>query len=144
MASLSTVKKVFAFEQPIRFSQCDPAGIVYYANFFDFYNAAVEDWFGIAMATPWRELYGERKLAFPVVATSTEFLHPCRLGDLLRVELTVAKLGRSSIELDIKGSVAGKPCLRARHKMAMISLETYRAVAIPDGMRGGILEYLTE
>lgn len=136
--------KVFAFTQPIRFSHCDPAGIVYYANFFDLYNAAVEDWFGEAMGTPWRELYGERKLAFPVVATSSEFMRPCRLGDLLRLELAVAKLGRSSIELAIRGSVGGEECLRARHKMAMISLETYRAVAIPDELRGRILEYLTE
>ena len=30
---------------PIRFSHCDPAGIVYFPHYFDMFNGLVEDWY---------------------------------------------------------------------------------------------------
>ena len=36
--------KLFVTERKIRFSHCDPAGIVYFVNFFDMVSGVVEDW----------------------------------------------------------------------------------------------------
>jgi hypothetical protein len=36
---------MFRFAQPIRFSHCDPAGVLYFPHVFDFVNATMEDWF---------------------------------------------------------------------------------------------------
>jgi acyl-CoA thioesterase FadM len=30
---------------PIRFSHCDPAGIVYFPHYFDMFNGLIEDWY---------------------------------------------------------------------------------------------------
>jgi len=45
----------------IRFSHCDPAGIVYFANYFDIANGIVEDWFGAALALRYHEFIGPRR-----------------------------------------------------------------------------------
>jgi 4-hydroxybenzoyl-CoA thioesterase len=123
----------FTTERKIRFSHCDPAGIVYFVNFFDMVSGAVEDWFGEALGWTFDDMHIRRRVGFPIVNTGCEFFKPCRLGD--RLELAIAKLGRSSIEFEVTGRVAGEEKFRARHKVAMMSLDTQRALPIPMDLR---------
>jgi len=37
-------KGAFTRTVPIRFSHCDPAGIVYFPHYFDMFNGLIEDW----------------------------------------------------------------------------------------------------
>lgn len=125
----------FTTERKIRFSHCDPAGIVYFVNFFDMVSGAVEDWFGEALGWTFNDMHIQRRVGFPIVNTGCEFFKPCHLGDLLVLELAIAKLGHSSIEFEVTGRVAGEEKFRARHKVAMMSLDTQRALPIPMDMR---------
>ncbi len=125
----------FTTERKIRFSHCDPAGIVYFVNFFDMVNGAVEDWFGEAIGLTFNEMHIQRRVGFPIVNTGCEFFRPCHLGDRLVLELTIARLGRSSIEFSVVGRVGGQEKFSARHKVALMSLETLRALPIPDDLR---------
>jgi 4-hydroxybenzoyl-CoA thioesterase len=134
----------FVTERKIRFSHCDPAGIVYFVNFFDMVSGAVEDWFGEAIGFTFNEMHIRRRVGFPIVNTGCEFFRPCHLGDLLQLELSVARLGRSSIEFEVSGRVAGDEKFRARHKVAMMSLETQRALPIPEDLRAKMLPYAKE
>jgi 4-hydroxybenzoyl-CoA thioesterase len=129
----------FARERLIRFSHCDPAGIVY---FFDMVGGVVEDWFREAIGLPFQEMHLERRVGFPIVNTGCEFFGPAHLGDTLRLELGIAKLGRSSIEFVIRGSVGAEEKFCARHKVAMVSLESFRALPIPEDMRAKMSAYL--
>jgi 4-hydroxybenzoyl-CoA thioesterase len=132
----------FSRERLIRFSHCDPAGIVYFVNFFDMVGGVVEDWFREAIGLPFQEMHLERRIGFPIVNTGCEFFRPAHLGDTLRLELAIGKLGRSSIEFVIHGAVAGEEKFRARHKVAMVSLDTFRPLPIPDEMRTKMADYL--
>lgn len=125
----------FTTERKIRFSHCDPAGIVYFVNFFDMVSGAVEDWFGEALGWTFNDMHIRRRVGFPIVSTGCEFFKPCRLGDRLELALAIAKLGRSSIEFEVTGRVAGEEKFRARHKVAMMSLDTQRALPIPMDLR---------
>ncbi len=125
----------FKKERLIRFSHCDPGGIVYFVHFFDMMNGLVEDWLREAIGLRLDELLLKRRWGFPIVNTGCEFFRPAHLGDTLLLELNIAKLGRSSSEFAIRGSVAGEEKFRGRHKVALVSLETFRPVPIPDEMR---------
>ena len=125
----------FTTERKIRFSHCDPAGIVYFVNFFDMVSGAVEDWFGEAIGFTFNEMHIQRRVGFPIVNTGCEFFRPCHLGDRLVLELTIARLGRSSIEFSVVGRVGAEEKFRARHKVALMSLDTQRALPIPDDLR---------
>ncbi len=134
--------KVFTTERKIRFSHCDPAGIVYFVNFFDMVSGIVEDWFGEAIGFTFNEMHIQRRVGFPIVNTGCEFFRPCHLGDLLVLELSVLKLGRSSIEFSIRGQVGGEEKFRARHKVALMSLETLKSLPIPDDLRERMLPFV--
>lgn len=126
----------FSLEFPIRFADCDPAGIVYFPRFLEMVNHLTESWFGEALDMPFRKFHLELKLGVPVVNTRVEFLKACQIGERIRWELGVETIGRSSVVLRISGRVGDEERLRLRHKVAMIGGELIRAIAIPDELRG--------
>jgi 4-hydroxybenzoyl-CoA thioesterase len=134
--------QTFSVQRKIRFSHCDPAGIVYYPNFFDMINSAVEDWFGDAIGLPFQTMHLERRLGFPIVDTRCQFVRPCHLGDMLTIDLAIARLGRSSIAFDIRGRVGEEEKFLADHKVAMVSLDTFRSTPIPDDLRERMQPYV--
>jgi 4-hydroxybenzoyl-CoA thioesterase len=126
---------MFRFEQPIRFSHCDPAGVLYFPHVFDFVNAAMEDWFAQRLALPFHVLHLELRRGNPVVRTHCEFVTPCRFGELLALDLEAVRVGSSSIESRMAGTVGGAPRFRVRHKTAMMSMDTMRAIELPQEVR---------
>ncbi|HET7298790.1 MAG TPA: hypothetical protein VFI89_08740 [Burkholderiales bacterium] len=62
---------MFRFAQPIRFSHCDPAGVLYFPHVFDFVNAAMEDWFAWRLGLPFHVMHLELRRGNPVVAGSS-------------------------------------------------------------------------
>ena len=126
---------MFRVERPIRFSHCDPAGMLYFPHVFDFVNAAMEDWFAQDLGLPFHVLHLEQRRGNPVVRSRCEFVTPCRFGETLALELEPTAVGRSSLETRIAGTVNGAPRFRVRHKTAMMSMESMRAISLPDGVR---------
>jgi 4-hydroxybenzoyl-CoA thioesterase len=135
------VTKVFRVAYPILFSHCDPAGIVYFPRLFDLLHRAMEDWFTFGLGERFADFIMAKKLGIPTVGTKVDFVGPARLGDELKIELRILKLGRSSIELGIDAFVAGRPCFKARHTVCCFSHETYKAVSIPEDLRGRMEAY---
>jgi 4-hydroxybenzoyl-CoA thioesterase len=120
----------------VRFSHCDPAGIVFYPRFFDLFSSALEDWFQSGIDCPFGgEFMVERNLRVPSLSITAEFLRPCKLGDVLDIDLWVTRLGRSSFELALAGSVSGEPRLRATWTMCVIDFATFKSATIPEDLR---------
>lgn len=137
------MSKVFTVAYPILFSHCDPAGIVYFPRFFDLLHRAMEDWFTFGLEERFADFIMQKRLGIPTVGTKVDFVNPARFGDLLQIELRVAKLGSSSIELAIDSFVDARPCFRARHTVCVFSSETYKAVPIPEELRTRMAPYVT-
>jgi 4-hydroxybenzoyl-CoA thioesterase len=133
--------KLFRFTQPLRFGHCDLTGIVYLSHYFDMINSSVEDWFELELGLPFDAFHLQHGYGNPIVSTSCDFLRPCRYGEKMTIELSVANLGRSSIELRIAGKVGAEERILARHTTAMISLDSFRSIAIPDDLRKKMGEY---
>lgn len=134
--------RTFSFRQKIRFSHCDPAGILYFPHVFEFVNNTVEDWFEQGLGTPFHAFHMEHGMGNPVVRTECEFLRPCRFGEELTLELAPTHIGRSSMELGIVARVAGEERLRLRHRTAMISMDSFRPIPIPAALRARAMEFL--
>lgn len=76
----------------VEFGDCDPAQIVFYPNFFRWFDAASRHFFIAAGVPPWREL--ERTtgiIGTPLVDASARFLLPATYGDAIEVETTIAE-----------------------------------------------------
>jgi 4-hydroxybenzoyl-CoA thioesterase len=136
------MNKVFRVEYPIRFSHCDPAGQVYFPRFFDLLHDAMEDWFNTGLEERFSDLLMKRQLGTPTVGTQCDFISPARFGDTLIIELSILKLGKSSVELAFNANIDGRACLKCRHTICMFSKETSKAVPIPEALRVRMQDYV--
>ena len=131
----------FTRSVPVRFSHCDPAGIVYFPHYFDMFNGLIEDWYTQELGYDYAELIMGSRYGFPFVHIECDFKVPSRIGDVINLTLLVERIGRSSLSIAIVCHRDGIERLRARMTTAMMSLETRRAVPLPKALREGIESY---
>lgn len=126
---------IFHCQKLIRFSHCDPAGIVFYPRYIELGVEAVEDWFSQGLGVSFWALHEEHRLGIPAVHLEVNFITPSRHGDRLDFLLSVARLGKSSLTLDILVECEGQTRFRERVVVVMVSLDTMRPVPISEDWR---------
>jgi 4-hydroxybenzoyl-CoA thioesterase len=131
----------FTRSVPVRFSHCDPAGIVYFPHYFDMFNGLIEDWYTEELGYDYAKLIMGSRYGFPFVHIECDFKIPSRIGDVIELTLLVERVGRSSLGIAIVCHFEGFERLRARMVTAMMSLETHQSVALPQGLREAIEAY---
>ena len=136
------MSQVFRVEYPVRFSHCDPAGIVYFPRFFDLIHQAMEDWFTYGLGERFSDLVMQKGLGTPTVATQCDFISPARFGDALAIELSIARLGNASVELQFHASVHERTCFKCRHTICLFDRTAVKAVPIPEDLRDRMQQYV--
>ena len=137
----------FRVQKLVRFHHCDPAGIVFYPQFFVLLHEVQEDFFA-HIGFPEHALIAAGT-GLPIVDLKTEFLGMCRNADVLDMTLELTKVGGSSIgmQYEIHGapSAAGKhgtPRLRAHGVVVYSQVPHGKALRIPDDLRAALTPYL--
>ncbi|EJL77136.1 acyl-CoA thioesterase [Variovorax sp. Varisp85] len=130
----------------IRFSDCDPAGIVFYPQYFVMLNGLVEDWVNEGLGLSYHGLVAVRRIGLPTVKLEADFRAVSRMGDQVTLGLTVQRLGSRSMTLLVRcfEPATGELRMQMQQVLVTTSLETHRAVAIPDDMRAAILRNAPE
>jgi len=131
------------FRRPrmIRFSDCDPAGIVFYPQYFVMLNGLVEDWVSEGLGIDYHALISERRIGLPTVRLEADFRAVSRMGDQVMLGLSVERLGSRSMSLVLRCFEPASGELRMQVKQVLVttSLESHRAVEIPQDLRAAIL-----
>jgi len=137
MRSEETVE--FRRERQIRFSDCDPAGIVFYPQYFVMLNGLVEDWVDDALDIGYRHLVIERRVGLPTVRLEADFRAVSHMGDRVVLALALERLGGRSITLKLRCVGAeGDTRMELRQVIVTTSLVTHRAIDIPPDLRAAI------
>jgi len=131
------VSAPFTCSIPVRFADVDHAGIVYYPRFFHYFHVAFEElWRTRLGARAYVKLLDEDRVGFPAVRAECDYTAPLRFGDTADVELSVERLGRSSITFRYRVWRAAEPeserseddHARARERLLVASGRTICAV----------------
>jgi 4-hydroxybenzoyl-CoA thioesterase len=125
----------FSYTTPVRFSDVDHAGIVYYPRFFHFFHLAFEElWRARLGARAYVELLDDRHVGFPCVHADCDFRAPLRFGDDAEIELVLTKPpdGKS---LDFRYRVSRVApralCAEGRVTCAVVDLQRFKAIPLP-------------
>jgi 4-hydroxybenzoyl-CoA thioesterase len=92
----------------IEWSDCDPAGIVYYPRYFEMFDTSTTVL--IERALGMRKIEYLKAFAFighPVVETRARFRLPTRFGDEVAIETALTACGRSSFRIEHRLTLAG-------------------------------------
>lgn len=126
----------FECDRLIRFHHCDPAGIVFYPQYFVLFNELVEDWFNQELGIDFASLHVDQRLGVPMGSIECRFLSPSKVGETLRLGLSVKRIGTSSMTLAVSGRAAsGEVRVEALLTVVLASLDTRRSVPIAGEMR---------
>jgi 4-hydroxybenzoyl-CoA thioesterase len=74
----------------IAFSDCDPAQIVFYANYFKWFDIGAREFFTACGVPSWRQTERERGIiGVPLVDASARFLNPATYGEDIEIESSI-------------------------------------------------------
>jgi 4-hydroxybenzoyl-CoA thioesterase len=99
----------------IEWGYCDPAGIVFNARFFEFFDWGTWSLFDVALGVKPHELssvYGI--LGIPLVDAGARFIAPARFGDVVELSSRVSEIRRSSFDVEHKLMVRGAVAVEGR------------------------------
>jgi len=122
----------------IRFAQCDPAGIVFFPQYLVMINNLVEDWVTECLGVPYAELLGRRRTGMPTVSLQCEFTAISRMGEDVKLGLSVERLGGKSLTLQLGCRHGDEQRMSVRQVLVFTSLDTHRAVDVPADLRAAI------
>jgi 4-hydroxybenzoyl-CoA thioesterase/acyl-CoA thioester hydrolase len=98
----------FRYQRRVEFRDTDAAGIVHFSVFFNYMEEAE--------CALYRELGmnvvmtdADGSFSFPRVAAHCDYVSPLRFGDVATVDVTLLKLGRSSVTYVFDFSLDGHP-----------------------------------
>lgn len=143
MKTETTSTTAFRRERTIRFSDCDPAAIVFYPQYFIMFNGLVEEWFDDALGVGYRELIVDRRIGLPTVRLEADFRAVSRMSDPVVLSLEVERLGNRSLTLNLSCLGAdGTARMQVHQVLVTTSLEDHRAIDIPDDLRKAISQFM--
>lgn len=125
---------MFTTEKQIRFHHCDPAGIVFYPQYFYLLSEAMED-FMAAAGKPQHEQINVLRRGWPIIRLEVDFVRMSRYGDRVAIDVLVRRIGGASLAIDYRIRGDDGERLKASTTVVHVDLATDRAITIPDDVR---------
>lgn len=129
-----------AFYWPLRvyIEDTDAGGIVYYANYFKFFERARSEWLRVAGFS--QENLRQQQILFVVREVSAKYRQPAHLDDELEISVCVEKIGKASLQLTqsvyrTESAVSGSErteLVQGKVSIACINAENGKPRAMPE------------
>jgi acyl-CoA thioester hydrolase len=129
----------FRHPMRVRYSECDPQGVVFNANYLMYFDHAIGEL--------WREAFGSYQAMVDagtdmVVAEATvRFRVPLRFDEDFEVTIEVTRLGTTSITSALAAERDGAVATEGELRHVFIDPETGEKRAIPDDVRAALAGY---
>jgi len=130
----------FTHQLRVRYHECDAQGIVFNAHHFAYFD--------ITLTELWREAFGsydamvESGSDVVVVDAQASFHASPRFDDLLDVEMTIAKLGSSSMTSTFEEKRDGELLVSGRMVHVFVDPQTMSKQEIPGAVRKRLSRYV--
>ena len=125
----------------VRFSDCDPAGIVYTPNFINLANGVIEDFFKTELKIDYGHVIGVRRVGLGYASVDCDFFCPAMMGDRLVFTPIVRYIGRTSIIYTVHCHRDLNEVMRCHMVMVTTSLNTHPAIGMPSDIRDALVAY---
>jgi 4-hydroxybenzoyl-CoA thioesterase len=86
----------------IQWGDCDPAGIVYFPRYYEYFDACTNALFERVGLAKHEMIEKYKILGIPLVETRARYLVPSTFGDTVTVESSITEWGRSSFSVEHK------------------------------------------
>ena len=118
----------------VRFGDLDAAGIVYYPRYGHLCHVAMEEFFKGVVGVDYPMLTKGLDVGFPVVHVETDYFRPLRYDDDLEIEVSVTRVGTTSVEWLYRFLHRGveAPAAVCRAVTVCVSMKSFEKKPVPD------------
>jgi acyl-CoA thioester hydrolase len=119
----------------VRYGECDMQGVVFNAHYLAYCDDAVDTW--VREVLPGEVYAGGDGATFDFMTkvASVTWYRGLRFGELVDLDCTVSRFGRTSFEITIEGSVDGEPSFTTNLTYVSVEPGTHRPCPVPDHVR---------
>ena len=142
MSSEAASQAPFVSEKLIRFHHCDPAGIVFYPQYFILFHELLEDWFNRGLGVDYADFVSKERRGLPTAHIDCDFKVPSKIGDTVEMQLAVKRIGRTSLSLSVRVCAGEEVRVTANQVLVLISLLDGALVPIPDDLRASFERFV--
>ena len=120
----------------VHWADTDAAGVVWFGNFFKFFEEAEDELFR-SLGRTRMELIEDFDLLMPRVDTSCRFRSPARAEDLLEIGIAVESITARRINygFEIRESVTRRLVAAGGYQVACVNRGTFKAIEFPAELR---------
>ncbi len=137
---------VFRRQLTIRFEEADARGVLFYGRLQALAHHAWEDFVVSELVEHWEDWFESREFIAPIRHAEATYHRPLKPGHQYVTELTIGKVGESSIEVVTKfldeSGIEPILCAEARVVKVLADPNTWKKIAIPAGIRERLSAYL--
>jgi len=127
------------------FGDIDNAGIVYYPRFVNYFHLAMEEFFGAELKIGYAEVIHKRKVSLPTVHLESNFLKRLAYGDRIEMEVSILRIGRTSITWGYRGYRMREQeelAVEGHNVTVCVNGDTFEKMEVPEWLRKALLPYL--
>ncbi|MCK6549363.1 acyl-CoA thioesterase [Myxococcota bacterium] len=128
----------------VRFGHSDPARIVYYPRFFEWFHDIFESMFEEVFGMHYASILNERRVGFPAVQVACEFHKPATFGELVDLEVFLSRVSDKSATFEYRVRRDGQLLVSASVKVAAMDLERHQSTSIPADIKAAFAPYIEE
>jgi acyl-CoA thioester hydrolase len=138
----SATHRAFEVRDRVRWSDCDPFGIIYYGAYVRLFQVAEEELFR-ACGLPFAILRQERQVWIPRKALHAEFHSPAELDEEVALQAWFSKIGTTSITMQFEVYRASDRKHRATGSLTVVSVDkaTMKTKPLPENVKRALSEY---
>jgi acyl-CoA thioester hydrolase len=136
------VRRSFVHRLRVRYSECDPQGVVFNANYVAYFD--------IALTELWREAIGpytamtDAGTDMVVAEVWARYLGAARFDDVLAIEVVPTRLGNTAMTTRIEVSLDGRLVVEGRMRHVFVDATTREKRPIPDDVRRDLEPFVHE
>jgi acyl-CoA thioester hydrolase len=125
----------------VRYQECDAQGVVYFARYPEYYDLTITEL--------WRAAFGsygsmvEAGTDIVVAEQRVRYLAPARFDDLVDVDVSIARLGDTSMVTSYTVTRDGELLAEGDFRHVFIEVATKAKKTIPDAIRTGLAGYVS-
>ena len=133
---------VFKHTLRVRYSECDPQGVVFNANYVAYFDVVITELWREAVPGGYQAMLASG--ADMVVAeVNVRFVGSAAFDDEIDFEARVTRLGETAVSTRINSSTGGQPVVEAEIRHVCIDPETKTKRPIPAEVRAALEPYLS-
>lgn len=134
---------MFSTNIKIYFFDADPAGISFYGNIFKYAHSAYEEF--MASFKSDKNLILNSKYLLPIYKTNASFLKPMKVGEKIKIELSLTSLKDYSFEISYSFFNSKKELTaKAQTVHVSVSAKTFKKFRLPEELKTKFAQHLIE